>query len=348
VLCSTISWHSQRISTKRKLSLAAGAVVLTLLAYLQFHTWRNFDWHFFSISVRQLRYLNIAAAVALTYFAYFLRAVRWKIFLRPVCDVPVSNLVPPQFIGFTALALLGRPGELVRPYLIANRQDMTVASQLAVWTVERICDLGAFAFLLVLGVFAAGSSLPFSGELRRAASVLGALVGLMAMVAVVVRFNAPIFARWADAMLPTRTARLLKDRIEEFGDGFNTINDVGSFLQICTVSLALWAVIALVYRLVLNAPPGTILQHLGTVEILVLIGCSMLGSLIQLPGMGGGSQLATIAILASGQWFAVPKELAVSCGILLWLVCFVAVIPIGIFFAIRGHVLLRRMIEAEP
>ena len=56
-------------------------------------------------------------------------------------------------IGFTGLALLGRPGELIRPYLIARRESLPFASQVAVWTVERIFDVGGFTVLLVAGIF---------------------------------------------------------------------------------------------------------------------------------------------------------------------------------------------------
>ena len=55
----------------------------------------------------------------------------------------------------------------------------------------------------------------------------------------------------------------------------------------------------------------------------------MIGSLVQLPGVGGGSQLATISTL-DHVFDIVPKELAVSCGIMLWLVTFVAVVPVGL------------------
>jgi len=342
--CSSHIGRGFKMSRRRKQSLAAVIAILGILAYLQFRTWRDFDWHVFSITIKQLRFSNIVAAVALTYFAYFLRALRWKVFLKPVCDVPVRNLVPAQFVGFTALALLGRPGELVRPYLIANRQGMTVASQLGVLAVERICDLGAFALLLCIGIFTAGSTLPFPHELHRAAIVLGAVVVVMATVAVLIRFKGPIVARWAEATLSTPgTTSWVNNRIEEFGNGLNTFENSASFVQICVVSLAMWFAIALMYRFVLSAYPNPLLQRMGMAQLLLLMGCGMLGSLVQLPGIGGGSQLATIAMLASWRWFAVPKELAVSCSILLWLVGFMAVIPAGLVFARREHVLIRRM-----
>src|SRR5208337_4827932 len=97
---------------------------------------------------------HVFHGVALTYFAYVLRAVRWKIFLRPVRkETSILGLIPPTVVGFAALALLGRPGELIRPYLIARRVNLSLSSQLAVWTVERIFDIAAFTVLMVSAIF---------------------------------------------------------------------------------------------------------------------------------------------------------------------------------------------------
>jgi hypothetical protein len=73
------------------------------------------------------------------------------------------------------------------------------------------------------------------------------------------------------------------------------------------------------------------------------MGASMIGSMVQLPGVGGGSQLATIATLE--KVFDVPKELAASCGIMLWLVTFVAAVPVGLFLAHRERLSLRKLSE---
>jgi hypothetical protein len=69
----------------------------------------------------------------------------------------------------------------------------------------------------------------------------------------------------------------------------------------------------------------------------------MLGSLIQLPGVGGGSQLATISALQ--HIFNASHELAASCGILLWLSTFVSVVPAGLLLAHRERLSLRKLSE---
>jgi hypothetical protein len=76
-------------------------------------------------------------------------------------------------------------------------------------------------------------------------------------------------------------------------------------------------------------------------QLLILIFASMVGSVLQLPAVGGGSQMATIAILSSV--FDVPPEMAASCGILLWLVTFAAVVPTGLVLAHRERLSLRKL-----
>jgi hypothetical protein len=41
--------------------------------------------------------------------------------------------------------------------------------------------------------------------------------------------------------------------------------------------------------------------------------------------------------------YGIPPELAVSCGILLWIVTFMAVIPVGLVLARREHLSLRKL-----
>src|SRR5271169_3320653 len=142
------------MNKKRVIIYALVFAVLAFLVYLQFRTWRNFDWDKFFAQAKQLNLLHIAIAIGLIYFSYFLRALRWKIFLRPVRkDASTIGLIPPTLIGFTGLTLLGRPGELIRPYLIARKSNLTFSSQIAVWAIERIFDIGGFTVLMVLAIF---------------------------------------------------------------------------------------------------------------------------------------------------------------------------------------------------
>src|SRR5580658_9203707 len=175
-------------NNKRYVVYAVVFLLLVVLVYLQFRTWQNFDWARFR-QTRPQKWNHVLHGIALIYLAYIVRAVRWKIFLRPIRPQASStSLIAPTIIGFTGLALLGRPGELIRPYLIARRQNLTFSSQLAVWAVERIFDLGAFTILLVSAIFVAAGprKLTYYGTIREGGFVLAGLVVILAVAAQVI------------------------------------------------------------------------------------------------------------------------------------------------------------------
>jgi glycosyltransferase 2 family protein len=341
------------MNNKRYVVYTVVFVVLAVLVYLQFRTWRNFEWA--RLFQYGLRWRHIFHGVALIYIAYFLRAVRWKIFLRPVRkQTSILGLVPPTVIGFTGLALLGRPGELIRPYLIARHENLSFASQVAVWAVERIFDIGGFTVLLVAAIFLPSKLRTFaeaattSPEVRHWIHLTG--YGLIALVlallsgAVVMAYRGNRIAQWVEGRfshLAKNLAQRIAQKIREFTFGLNTIHGPFEFLQLSAVSVAMWWIIALSYKEVTHAY-GTPMDAMSSTKVLLLMGSSMIGSMVQLPGVGGGSQLATISAF-DHVFHIVPKELAVSCGIMLWLVTFVAVVPLGLVLAHRERLSLRKL-----
>ncbi len=120
---------------KRILASVVVFLILAVLVYLQYRHWRTFDWGTFWSQTHRIKKIHVLHGdCARSTSAYVLRALRWKIFLRPVRPkTTVAELVSPTLVGFTGLALLGRAGEFIRPYLIARRTDLPFSSQLAVW-----------------------------------------------------------------------------------------------------------------------------------------------------------------------------------------------------------------------
>jgi uncharacterized protein (TIRG00374 family) len=332
-----------RRPAKSPLVTIAVAVVLVLLAYLQWRAWQHFDWKTFWMETRGLDWSRVAVAVALVFSSYFVRALRWKIFMRPNRKVPATQLIAPTILGFTGLALLGRPGELARPCLIAARTQTSIASQLGVWTVERIFDLGAYALIAAIDIFLA-PSLPALHQFRIAGVIfISAVVALAAGAVVMRKWGVAVFAslerRLGNA---PRLVRQLLARVESFVEGLNAIRDFVSFVEVTLLSCAQWLVIALCYFEITHAYPS--LRYMPFSHMVLLLGFGMVGGLAQLPAIGGGAQIATILALANV--FSVPRELAVSCGILLWLVSFQAVTPVGLILARRRHLSFRAFSSA--
>lgn len=342
---------------KKKLLISALVlIVLSALVYLQIRTWRKFDWEKFWSVTKGTSITYLLAGTALIYADYFLRAVRWKILLRPVCRAQASRLVAPTMIGFTGLALLGRPGEFIRPYLIARKQGLSMSSQIAVWTVERIFDTGAFGLIMALNILFAGPHLKLLPGFRSSPRaffnfqisglILLAGVAAAASFAYAVRKNPVRISQFVQRLLrmvSERTARSVANRVQAFGEGLNTVKDTKSLAQLVGLSLVIWLIIGMSYVAVTNAYHIHRHAQMTLSNVLLLTAASVVGGVLQLPVVGGGSQLATIGVLHGV--FALSPELSTSCGMMLWLVTFMSVIPAGLLLAHREHVSLTRLEE---
>ncbi len=335
------------MNKKRILIFGIVLAVLCLLIYLQVRAWKTFDWAMFWSRTEHVSWLNIFYGFAFTYIAYALRALRWRIFLKPVHKTTARRLLAPQFVGFAALALLGRAGEMIRPYIIAKKERLTFASQMAVWGVERIFDMGAFAILLALSFLSPElRGLKFYPQLRIASfALMGLIAGLVIGLVIVRRSGKRVASFLHDRTVgfAPKLAQHLREKVLSFSHGLQTIENLASALQLIAVSLLMWLLIAFAYYSITHAYPE--LRWMSLPRQIVLMGSSMVGSMLQLPAVGGGSQLATIGMMSAG--FGIEHELAVSCGMMLWAITFMSVIPTGLAIARSEHVSIREVSEAE-
>ena len=88
----------------------------------------RFDWVTFWLQLRHANLWHIGAGIALIYSTYWLRSMRWAVFVAPTKRVAPGDILGPQFIGFTGVALFGRLADLTRPYLVARKIGLPLAS----------------------------------------------------------------------------------------------------------------------------------------------------------------------------------------------------------------------------
>lgn len=334
------------MNRKRILVLSVVFVVLAVLVYFQVREWRRFDWEKFAAGSEGIRWWGVLYAVVLVYAADFLRAVRWKIFLKPsIPNASWTGLISPQYVGFAASALLGRPGELIRPYLIAKRENSTLSEQMAIWFVERAFDTGAVTVIVVYDLF----FVPYIREgypgLRTFGLALSALFVGFVVLLWGVWTHGPAVAAWLCRVVSPASPALgskLEIRIRSMSRGLNAFHSKLAVFESVLISLLIWILVAIAYREIVHSYPElTGLPGLDLPEAILLMGASVAGGVIALPLIGGGAQLATISVLV--QHFGFEPEVAVSCGMLCWLVTFMSVIPLGLGLARHEHVSLRRL-----
>src|SRR6266567_5144853 len=86
------------------------------------------------------RLLVLAVCVTLT--TYALRAFRWQYLLAAIGPTHFLTAFRTTVIGFSASFLLpARPGEILRPYLLARREGLPPTAAFATIILERLLDL---------------------------------------------------------------------------------------------------------------------------------------------------------------------------------------------------------------
>lgn len=267
------------------------------------------------------------------------RAARWQVMLRPFGrplgrSLGVWRLTSDTAIGLSAGALLGRAGEVIRPYLIAVQAGLPFSSQLAAWLLERVLDL-----LVVLLLCAyAFVRLPayhrhLGATIQDAVRVGGyslAVAGLVCLV-VLVAFGDP--SGWAQQRITEALGFLpqhQRDRagrvLNAFSQGLQCTRNSKSVTLLAGYSLLQWAIVVGSTAALLYGFDAT--RNLDLLDILVLLAFMTLGSVVQVPGIGGGAQAAMIVALTGV--YGLPLEAASGVAVWLWVVSTLAIVPFGV------------------
>ncbi len=335
---------------KKRLGIVAIAlVVLAGIAGL-IYRWRTsgFRWGEFVSDIGNMDRWWLTLSLALMLSAYLIRAARWLVMLRPICPrARYLDVLSATCIGFTAVVFFGRAGEAVRPYLISVKSETSFSGQIAAWLVERILDL-----LMIVVVFAialtqvAHSSIQPSPKMDatlHTAGYLGAFLGA-AMIVLLVglqRFKGNVQQRIMSALefLPDRFRLRIELYLAEFEKGIASLRSTSSVLLMLALSIVDWTVIAGAFVALARAFPAT--ADLSVTDVVILLGFVALGSVLQLPGIGGGMQIVTALVLT--EFYGLTLEAASGFALLLWIISFVVIVPFGSVLAFHEGIKWRSL-----
>jgi len=329
--------------SRKALAVLALALILAVLVFANRDRIR-FDWHAFWLQLRHIAWIHITAGVALIYSTYWLRSARWSVFISATKKVPPFSLVGPQFIGFTAVALLGRPADVVRPALVAKKTNLPTSSQLAVYAIERMFDLGAAAIIFSSALRFTPRDLPHRDIFVKTGNGSLEITIAIALFAIIVRVYGEVVARITHGLLHPLSANIagsVADKIRGFRDGLNAIRSAQDFILTALISLAMWGLIGMAYMETLRAFVDT--PQLATLpfsRVMLLMGASIGASILQIPIIGWFTQIAATAA-AMKEFYGAPIEAATACGALLLFVTFLSIIPAGLIAARVSRVTLR-------
>ena len=329
-----------------KKKLFAGLIVLVIvLALLIWGRDRiHFDFGAFRTQLALANWGKIALGVGCIYVAYIFRSVRWALLLRHHKKVSPLSLLGTQVIGFTAVALIGRVADPVRPYLVAKKTGLPVSQQLAVYIVERMFDFGSMALIFSTVLLTSHEALPHPELLVRIAKsgLLG--TAAMAVFTIAVRLSGGVIADFMEKSLHPISATLahsVGSKIRIFRSGMNTMRSFGDFSSAVVLSLLMWILITFAYLTTTQAfVASPQLASMTIARCMLLMAVSMVASGFQLPILGWFTQIgAQVAAMIS--FFGVAPEPATACGTTLLIVTFLSIVPVGLVWSQFEHLNLR-------
>ena len=315
------------------LAIAAIALILILLAYRT--RGASFRWDLFWSTLDRVDWRWLIVSICLILLSNIGRALRWQVMLSPLGrSLGVWRLTSDTLIGLAATVLLGRVGEAVRPYLIANQTGLPWSSQAAAWFLERTLDL--LVILLVLGcalVWIPIRNPYFDPEIRGVLATGGYVLGIMGVICLVLLFafrhpGRPAQRRILSALtfLPPEHYARAERTLEAFSQGVDCTRDPRSMALLAGYTALEWIILVASCGALLQGFPAT--SRLGVLDALVLMGFGSVGGVVQVPGVGGGMQVAMIVALT--KIYQVPLEAATGVAILFWVVSFLAMVPVGL------------------
>jgi uncharacterized protein (TIRG00374 family) len=333
------------VSHKQNLHLIVG---LLLAAVLLAVVLRGVDWPLLLEAFRRAEPLPLVGLLCMTVVMFVIRSWRWGYLLRPLAPVPFLPLFSATWVGFLSGLVVPRAGEVLRPYLVSRRHDVSTSAGFATIILERLIDLITVLFLFGAYLYV----LPTPAEQTRGGlldvlEVTGAFAGLGALVVLAILFafhaNAERALSVAERLLsrlPAKIAGPLLNLIKSFSSGLAVLKaPIGLLAVIAGQSLLLWLVIAASFYLN-NLAFGIRLPFHATFLLLAFL---TVGVAIPTPGSVGGFHAFYLACLT--QAFGVTKEAAVAAGIAGHAISNIPVLGFGLYFLWREGLSFSKVAE---
>ena len=192
----------------------------------------------------------------LTYFvAVWARTWRWDYMLRPLKRISLRRLFPVVVIGYMGNNVYPfRAGELLRAYVLRQREGVPVSASLATVIVERVFD----GLVMLVFVFVALPIAPLPSDEIRGLVVIASVAFFAALLVFFALAAMPGRAfqviHWVvTRIMPARIRPPLLDFTRRFLDGLESLRSFRNVVMIFLTSVVIWLLETVKYWFVMHA-----------------------------------------------------------------------------------------------
>ena len=333
--------------------LEFGVLCLLAIALLWWFG-RKLDWIEVRRAVSHSNPYLLALAVVIISVAYLFRAFRWGALLKPITPTRISDLFAATTVGFGAVFLAGRAGEVVRPVVLPLRDPrVRPSASFVTIMVERIYDIVAIVLLFAINLIwfkPRGAYVADFGRVRTAGVILlaGAVIAVASLVwfrkksDTLIPFATGLFSRWE--FIPKRVSKLVLRLLEQLAQSLRVLVNARELAETIGWTLLLWFGITFANLLVIRAFG----LDFGLSETAFVLGWALAGSVVPTPGGAAGAFHAASA--AGFLFLGVERDTAAAVSIVMHLVDFGPALVLGFVYFIRGDLnltKLRTLISSE-
>jgi hypothetical protein len=225
-----------------------------LAAFFLYLFLRNMDAKELWLAVKQGDPWWLFLSGFLGFFNYFVRAYRWRFFFDPIKKTSLKNLSTATVIGFAISTVFpAKLGEVVRPVLLASKENISKTASMATVILERVFDSASILFFLVIYLVAlvrpnqlspqAQSSL---SELNRAGILLFAGILGLFLFLYYLKTRPDVIRKWIgkiERILPAKIAHSIDDILDSFVQGLSILHDPRILWKISYNSILFWGLI---------------------------------------------------------------------------------------------------------
>jgi glycosyltransferase 2 family protein len=323
------------------------AALLLLAGLIIWWFGRRLDWDQVKLAIRKSDWRLILAAAVIILIAYLWRAVRWQAFLKPLTQASLREVWVATCVGFGAILLIGRAGEVVRPVVLPMRDHrVRPAASFVTIMIERLYDSVTVVLLFAVSLLwlkPAGSGGNDFARERIAGAILVVLLIVAISLLIWFRKRSQTVIGWLDRRINSRSplgARIkhgLLSTLEQLATALSVLSDVRLLALTVFWSVVLWGSVSFANLLVCRAFG----IPFGFSQVFFVLGWSMVGSAVPTPGGAAGAFHAVTA--AALVVLGVGRDQAAAMAIIMHLVDFAPAALVGLFYFLRGEVNLERL-----
>ena len=306
-------------------------------------------------SFKEMEYVYLLPAVAMVSLAYVFRAYRWKALLEPSLKVNVGELYSPMMVGFMGNFLPARVAEILRPYLLSKKSNISFSAAFASIIMERLFDL-IILLLIFIWVFwfeasVFSSDIEFSGfSVEEMAIKFGqicvlAVIMLVVLIYFLLNHKKKIMklVGWFLGFTNENWANKIKHFINEFARGCEVVKNFGILAKISVHSVLIW--VANIFSIYPLYYAFDLQQKTVFSLLIVAVMISVLITVVPTPGFLGSYNAGVF--IGLHEIMGESEAKSVSLGMVGWVLFSGVILAAGLYFVFHEHISLKKLARVK-